>query len=140
MTSARGSRRAALARALRRRCPACGTRVFATWLRILPECAGCGLRTDRGEPDYFLGAVLLNLIASESVPLLAGVVLVAATWPAPPWAVVLWGGLALAVLAPVVGYPYSKTLWLFADMQFRRPVYAGEAGPSPDDAPTRSAT
>lgn len=90
-----------------------------------PVCPGCGLLTDRGEHDYFLGAVLVNLVLAESIPVLAVVTIVALTAPAPPWTLLLWGGLALAVVAPVVGYPFSKTLWLYADMQFREPVYDG---------------
>ena len=84
--------------------------------------------TDRGEHDYFLGALLLNLVLSETVPLIVILVFVGLTWPAPPWTLLLWLGLALAVVAPFVGYPFSKTLWLYADMQFRPPVF--ESRPS----------
>lgn len=127
-------RRRALAWALARRCPACGTPLFRSWFRIEPRCPGCGILTDRGEPDYFLGAILLNLVASETVPVAVVAGLAAATWPAPPWDVLLWGGLALAVAAPLAGYPYSKTLWLYADMQIRPPVMAADpaAGPLPE--------
>lgn len=88
-----------------------------------PVCAECGLLTDRGEHDYFLGAVLLNLVLAESIPVVVVLVIVAFTAPDPPWTLLLWGALGLAVAAPVVGYPFSKTLWLCADMQFREPVY-----------------
>lgn len=126
-------RTAGLRRALRRRCPSCGARLFETWFRIAPRCPGCGLLTDRGEHDYFLGALLLNLVLSEVGPVIAVVVAVVATWPHPPWEALLWGGLALAAAAPFVGYPYSKTLWLYADMQFRRPVFGP---PAPERGPT----
>jgi len=112
----------ALRWALRRRCPACGARVFDGWFRMRPVCPGCGLRTDRGEPDYFLGAVLVNLIAAEVVPVALVLMIIVITWPAPPWPLVFVGGIGLAVVAPIVGYPFSKTLWLFADLQFREPV------------------
>lgn len=116
-------RRSGLGRALRRRCPACGTALFRSWLRMVPRCAGCGLLTDRGEHDYFLGALLVNLVLSETVPLIVILALIGLTWPAPPWTLLLWLGLALAVAAPFVGYPFSKTLWLYGDMQFRPPVF-----------------
>ena len=117
---------AAFGRALRRRCPRCGSRVFQTWFRIVPECPGCGLLTDRGEPDYFLGAVLLNLVAAESIPVLLVGAVAVVTWPSPPWALLFWGGLTLAVVAPLVGYPFAKTLWLAADMQVRPPLHASD--------------
>lgn len=87
-------------------------------------CPGCQLRTDRGEPDYFLGAVMLNFVATELA--IAGAVAIAAllTWPEPPWAVLLGAGLILAIVAPVVGYPFSRTLWLAVDLQVRPPVFA----------------
>ena len=28
----------------------------------MPRCAGCGLKLDRGTPDHFVGAYLVNLI------------------------------------------------------------------------------
>jgi len=90
------------------------------------RCPGCGLLTDRGEHDYFLGAVLLNLVAAEGVPVLMVGGLVLLTWPDPPWGLLLWGGIGLAAVMPFIGYPFAKTLWLFLDMQFRAPVHAAE--------------
>lgn len=87
-----------------------------------PVCPGCGLRTDRGEPGYFLGAVLVNLVAAEVVPVALVLMVIVITWPAPPWPLVFAGGIGLAVVAPIVGYPFAKTLWLLADLQFREPV------------------
>jgi uncharacterized protein (DUF983 family) len=118
--------RVALQRALRRRCPACGARVFDTYFRLRAVCPGCGLLTDRGEPDYFLGALLLNLIAAESIPLAVVLVLGIATGPAPSWPLLLVVGLTLAVVSPVACYPFAKTLWLFADMRIRAPVWVSD--------------
>jgi len=113
---------------LRRRCPGCGGPLFDGWFRIAAVCPGCRLRTDHGEPDYFLGAVLLNLVLAELVPVVMVLGAVALTWPAPPWRALLGLGVTLAVIAPIVGYPYSKTLWLYVDMQVRPPVYADGSG------------
>jgi len=98
-------------------------------------CPGCGLLTDRGEPGYFLGAALVNLVAAEVVPVTLVLTLIIATWPDPPWLLVRWGGIGLAAVAPVIGYPFSRTLWLFADLQFRNPV---RAGPQEPDEPALS--
>ena len=102
-----------------------------------PCCPGCGLLTDRGEHDYFLGAVLLNLVAAESVPVLVVGGLVLVTGPDVPWGLLLWGGLGLAAVMPFVGYPFAKTLWLFLDMQFRAPVRAAEAAGAPGSGSAR---
>lgn len=122
---------AAFARAGRRRCPRCGAKVFDGWFRITAVCCGCGLLTDRGEHDYFLGAVLLNIIAAELIAAAGAAAVVFFTWPEPAWGAALGVGLVLAVVGPLVGYPFAKTVWLAVDMQFRSPVSIGDA---PTDA------
>lgn len=110
----------ALGHALRLRCPACGTRgIVDGWLGDPRTCPGCGLRGDRGEEDYFLGPLLLNLVITELAA--AGLVAVAVvlTWPDPPWDAVLWGGVVLAVILPAAGLPFSRLLWLAADLHLR---------------------
>ena len=108
--------------AARRRCPACGEgRIWTDGFSLRERCTECGLPPDRGEPDYFLGAYLFNLIAAELLVALLMIVLVVATWPTPPWRVVLYGAGALAVVAPVITYPFATTLWLAVDMIFRPP-------------------
>jgi uncharacterized protein (DUF983 family) len=48
------------------RCPHCGARgVTRRWLEVVAVCPACRLRLDRGEPNYWLGALLFNLIAAE---------------------------------------------------------------------------
>jgi hypothetical protein len=44
---------------------------------------------------------------------------VVATWPTPPWRLVLYGGAALAATMPFLFYPFSKTLWLALDLYFQ---------------------
>ncbi len=125
MTGGRPGLAVVLARALGRRCPACGARgLFDGWFRIRESCPACGILTDRREPDYFLGAVLVNFIVAESLAVGAAVVVLLATWPAPRWGLTFAGGLLCAVLAPIVCYPISKTLWLGVDLLIRPPVYA----------------
>ena len=109
-----------VARALTFRCPNCGARpVRKSWLKRLPACRACGLRTDRGENDYFIGAYIVNLIAAELLLAIGLVVVLLATWPEPPWTAIQWVGAALLVLAPLVLYPFSEMLWLAMDLAFR---------------------
>jgi uncharacterized protein (DUF983 family) len=113
--------RALYLRAVRLRCPACGGGpVFVTWVRMCPSCPSCGLTFDR-EPEggYWVGSNTINLFASEAAFATFFVGTIAATWPSPPWDLLLWGGLALMVLFPVFFFPFSKTLFIATDLAFR---------------------
>ena len=111
-----------LARAVLKRCPLCGSgRLFARWFRMKERCPRCGYRFER-EEGFFLGAYVINLaIAQGLVILLAVVPLIvrkadnpdAATWP------FVVGGLIGAVVAPMVFYPWSKTIWTAFDLMLR---------------------
>jgi len=90
-----------------------------SWFVLHARCTACGMRLQRGEDqDYWLGAYLLNFIVTEVLFAVLLVVVLVATWPNPPWGVVL--------------YPFAKALWLMADLLFRPP------GPA-DFAPERDA-
>ncbi|HJP58193.1 MAG TPA: DUF983 domain-containing protein [Gemmatimonadales bacterium] len=115
-------------RALRRRCPNCGTAgIFRGWFRMRPVCPSCGLVLEREEQGYVVGSYMFNIIAAE---LLFAAVFVAAlvlTWPTPPWTLLQYGGAVLMILAPIIFYPFSKTLFLAFDLVFR-PVVPGDPG------------
>jgi uncharacterized protein (DUF983 family) len=120
-----------LLRALRLRCPLCGGGgLTRRWLHLRPACPRCGLRLDRGEVDYWIGALAFNLIAAEL--LVAGGLLVAlvATWPHPPWDALRWGGIPVVAAFPVLTYPVTKLVWLAFDLTFRPPG-AGDFAPPP---------
>jgi uncharacterized protein (DUF983 family) len=114
-----------LGHALRGRCPSCGEgRVLASWFRVHERCAGCGLRFERGredEQDYWLGAYTLNFLVTEVVFGVGLLLVLLLTWPEPPWRLLLFGGGALMVLAPIAFYPVSKLLWLAIDLAVRPP-------------------
>jgi uncharacterized protein (DUF983 family) len=111
-----------LSRGLRRRCPNCGAAgIFDGYFELKERCPNCGILLERGEGDYFLGGYAINLIAVEVI--LAGVfvLVLVLTWPNPPWDFLQWGGVALAIGAPIVCYPISKGAWLAVDLIFRPP-------------------
>lgn len=123
------------ARGARLRCPHCGSGgLLKSWFELRPSCPTCGLRLDRGEEDFFLGAMMMNLVVAELLLALALAALVIALWPRVPWSFLQWGGVALMVLAPIALYPFSKTLWLAADIQMR-PVSPEEIDWSRRNAP-----
>lgn len=109
-----------LGRALRLRCPRCGARgVLESWFRLTPECPRCGLETDRGEEDHFLGAILLNFVAVETALAALGTLVIVATWPDVPWTAITVGGVVLAAAMPAATYPWSRLLYLAVDLKLR---------------------
>ena len=107
-------------RAMLRRCPNCGSGgIFAGYTALRERCPTCGLRLQRGESDYFIGAYLLNLVAVEILFALVLAAIIIGTHPNTPWALVQWGGLVLMISGAVLCYPFAKSLWLAADLIFR---------------------
>lgn len=109
-------------RAVRLRCPNCGGGpIRDSWLRLRDHCPRCGLTLERGEQGYQVGSYMFNIIAAELVfaAMFLGVLL--ATWPDPPWNALLYGGMALMVVMPVLFFPFSKTFFLAFDLIFRPP-------------------
>lgn len=114
-------RRDPFLRALRLHCPACGGGpVFVTWLKMCPACPSCGINFDR-EPEggYWVGSNAINLFATEVTFAVFFVGTIVETWPATPWDLLTWGGMALMLLLPVCFYPFSKTLFIAVDLTFR---------------------
>lgn len=119
-----------LGRALARRCPYCGGGgIFAGWLSLEARCPTCGTSFER-EEGYFLGAYALNLIFAEFVGLgLALVLLFGTRLRALPlgWQMVVAG--ALALVLPIVFFPFSRTVWMAMDLQFDRSADARDRSP-----------
>ncbi|MEO8226414.1 MAG: DUF983 domain-containing protein [Gemmatimonadota bacterium] len=125
-------RRAArlLGRALLRRCPNCGGGgIFTGWFHMRAACPTCAIPFERGEQGYQVGAYMFNIVVAELIfaGVFAGVLV--STWPSPPWDLLQYGGGVLMVLAPILFYPFSKTLFLAFDLIFR-PVAHETAGGS----------
>jgi uncharacterized protein (DUF983 family) len=109
-----------LGRAAVRRCPNCGgAGIFRSYLRQRPTCPRCGLRLDRGQTDFFIGAYTINLIVAEIIVFFGGLAAILFTWPDVPWALVMWGLVGLMVVSPIVLYPVSRQFWLAVDLIFR---------------------
>jgi rubredoxin len=117
-----------LGRSLLKRCPMCGGgRLFTRWFRMKERCPTCGYLFER-EEGFFLGAYVINLaIAQGMVIVLAIVPLIVrlARDPDASIAPFVIGGALGAVLAPVVFYPWSKTIWTAFDLMLR-PIWMEE--------------
>jgi len=79
----------------------------------------CRLKLERGEEGYQVGSYMFNIIASELIFLAVFLLVLALTWPTPPWTWLQYGGAALAALAPVIFFPFTKTVFLAFDLVFR---------------------
>ena len=118
--------RALLWRAIRLRCPHCGGgELFESFFKIKKQCPTCGLRLERGESDYFVGAYLFNLVAVELILFFCVCGFVYFTWPTPPWEVITYVTAFLMLAGCFVCYPFSKTTWLAVDLAIR-PLSAEE--------------
>lgn len=108
-------------RALRLKCPACGGGpMFVSWFRMCPSCPSCGLRFDR-EPEggYWVGSYSINLFATEAVFAAAFVGALIATWPTPPWDLIIRADVVLMLGFPIAFFPWSKALFIAIDLTFR---------------------
>jgi uncharacterized protein (DUF983 family) len=108
-----------LGRAFLRRCPRCGGKAwFRGWFGKVDRCRTCGYRYER-QPGFLLGAVTIN--TAVTFGLLAAVLLVGSILSYPDIAVVpiLGAAVAVAVLVPVVFYPFSYTIWAAVDLTMR---------------------
>src|SRR5881397_2295159 len=99
-----------LGRAVRLRCPRCGTTaLFRTWTSMAEACALCGLRFERAQ-GYFVGAIYVNYAMTVLVAIVGFVLL---------WGVAGFSTRGqLAVLVPLVAifplwfFRYSRSFWL----------------------------
>jgi uncharacterized protein (DUF983 family) len=109
-----------LSRGIRLRCPHCGRgRLRAGWLKLQAKCPACGIRTDRGEEDFFLGGMMWNIVFAEGALLLSALLIGILTWPDVPWTLMQWSVTALMVIVPFLFYPFSLGFWLANDIWIR---------------------
>ena len=83
------------------------------------SCPACGMRLDRGERDFFIGAYTINLIVAEMLVFFGGIAVLRLTWPDVPWDGLMYGLGALMVIAPIVLYPFARQVWLATDLILR---------------------
>jgi len=111
-----------LARALTLHCPECGGGgLFRQWLRLQPICPTCHLKTDRANPDHFVGAYLVNLILAELLFAFGFGFWLLTVWPEVPWGRIEVVAVIAMILSPIITYPFTRTVWLAADLIFDPP-------------------
>jgi uncharacterized protein (DUF983 family) len=112
-------------RAVMLRCPWCGSRrtFIRRWFGKHERCRTCGIRWRR-EEGFELGAVTVNTVLTFIVltaGMTVGFVLTAPDIPVLPMVLSLVG---VAVLMPIVIYPFTYTIWLAFDLGVHRPEVA----------------
>jgi uncharacterized protein (DUF983 family) len=113
-----------LARAVRKRCPLCGSKgLFTGWTRLRDTCPGCGYRFER-ESGYWVGAIIINLAVTEVLFGIMFITTLLATAPEVPWQPLLAVALATNGIFPWIFYPLSKTIWMAVDLYFHRPQHS----------------
>ena len=109
-------------RALVLHCPWCGSRrtFIRKWLGKYDRCRTCGIQWRR-EEGFELGAVTINTVFTFIVltaGMTIGFIMTAPDIPVVPMILSLIG---VALLMPIVFYPFSYTIWLAFDLGVQRP-------------------
>ena len=100
-------------RGLRLRCPNCGLGpLYATMLRMHASCDYCDLVFER-EQGYFIGAIYINIIATESTLFLTLLIygLITGTINQQILTILF----VLAIVMPLIFFRHSRSLWLSID-------------------------
>ncbi len=109
-----------LLRGAAKRCPRCGERrLFERWFTLVQRCPTCNLALERSD-GFWLGAMAINLGATETVFGLFSVAWVLLVWPDVPWGWLTAAGIVLNAVFPVFFYPFSKTMFLGIDLLLHR--------------------
>ncbi len=103
-------------RGLRRRCPRCGgARWFSGWFAKVDRCQTCGYKYERS-PGFVLGEVTVNTIMTFGLLAVVIAVGIVVTYPDIPLVPLLVAAVVAAVAVPILGYPFSSTLWAAVDL------------------------
>lgn len=111
-----------LRRAVALHCPWCGSRrtFIRRWFGKHDRCRTCGIRWRR-EEGFELGAATVNTVLTFIVltaGMTVGFILTSPDIPVAPLVLSLIG---VAVLMPIVIYPFTFTIWLAFDLAVHRP-------------------
>ncbi len=109
-----------------KRCARCGSgKLFRRWFTMVPDCSRCGLHFER-EAGYFSGALAVNMIVTGGIFAVVFVTMLVLTMPEIPVGPMLAVTVPIVIIVPIVGYPFSKTLWVALDRAFLQKLDANE--------------
>ena len=114
-----------LLRGLTRRCALCGAGgSFDDYFHMKERCPRCNFRFDRIEGQR-AGALGINTIVTFGALAVVVVVGLVVTYPEFDLTVLLPAAVAVALLVPIVFYPFSRTIWNAIDLAMR-PIEPGD--------------
>ncbi|HST21402.1 MAG TPA: DUF983 domain-containing protein, partial [Blastocatellia bacterium] len=100
-------------RGLKLRCPACGKgRVYRSLLKMNDECPYCHMVFAR-EQGYFIGAIYVNVIATESLIFFTYLLSLLVLPIADPTIYVVL--LVMALILPLAFFRHARSIWLSFD-------------------------
>jgi uncharacterized protein (DUF983 family) len=109
-----------LLRGFTRRCPLCGNRgIFTSWFKIRDRCPRCNFALEQRIEGHWLGALGMNTIVSFGALFVAMAAGLIVTYPDIAVGPVLVIVVTVAIVVPLVFYPFSKTLWGAIDLAMR---------------------
>jgi uncharacterized protein (DUF983 family) len=113
-----------IARALRLRCPRCGTgKLFIGWFTMPERCSECRLKLERA-PGYYLGSAYINYgLTAVLITVLYFALHFGVGWTNRQLTFPL---MAVVVVFPLFSFRYARALWLALDCHFDHSVLAGE--------------
>jgi len=88
------------------------------------RCPVCHFWFERGD-GYFIGATCVNLVAAIVAPAAIYGIILAVTWPNPPWLAAAIAAIMVALATPIVFYPVARIFWLSLDLAIR-PIQPAE--------------
>jgi hypothetical protein len=103
---------------------------FASYFRLRERCRSCGHRFAPDE-GFFLGVFVFNFAIVEGllfVGLMAYILAMGTTGGTVPVLLVLAVGIAFAIGASVVFYPFAASTWAAIELAMHPPRATGEAG------------
>lgn len=114
-----------LGRAIALHCPWCGGRktFVRRWFQRYERCRTCGIRWHR-EDGFELGAVTMNTVVTFgalTTAMTVGFVVTSPDIPVLPFVLAL---AVVAVIVPVLVYPFTYTMWLAFDLAVHPPERA----------------
>ncbi len=123
--------RPTMIRGLTLACPVCGTRgLFRRWVKMVERCPTCHLRFERIE-GHWLGSLSINTVVSAVTLLAMVTAAMVITHADPPIPLLLGLCVAVAVILPVLLFPFTRTIWSAVDL-LSRPLSPGEVDPRYD--------
>jgi uncharacterized protein (DUF983 family) len=108
-----GEARKILMRGFKLKCPACGRgALYQSAFKMLEQCPSCGLVYGR-EQGYFVGAIYVNVMATEALILFVYLVSVYTGFVNNDAIYILL--IAMAITLPLIFSRFSRALWLSID-------------------------